>query len=68
MHTLHYDSMPGCDVGGSLEDCITLGRLYVQNVIDSLNDRFPDLPIFNAAKLFNPKHYPMDALNRGTLT
>ena len=48
VHTLHYDSMLGCDVGGSLEDCITLSRLYVQKVIDSLNDRFPDLPIFNA--------------------
>ena len=60
--------MPGCDVGGSLEDCITLGRLYVQKVIDSLNDRFPDLPIFNAARFFSPKHYPMDALDRGTLT
>ena len=63
MHTLHYDSMSGCDVGGSLEDCITLGRLYVQNVIDSLNDCFPDLSIFNAARLFSPKHYPMDALD-----
>ena len=29
MHTLHFDSMHGCDVGGSLEDCITLRRLYV---------------------------------------
>jgi hypothetical protein len=27
VHILHYDSMPGCDVGGSLNDCITLGRL-----------------------------------------
>ena len=58
VHTLHYDSMSGYDVGGSLEDCITLGRLYVQKVIGSLNDRFSDLPIFNAARLFNPKHYP----------
>ena len=68
VHTLHYDSMPECDVGGSLEDCITLGRLYVQKVIDSLNDRFPDLPVFNVARLFSPKHYPIDALDRGTLT
>ncbi|KAG0593808.1 hypothetical protein M758_UG021100 [Ceratodon purpureus] len=67
-HTLHYGSMPGCHVGGLLEDCIALGRQYVQKVIDSLNDRFPDLPIFSAARLFSPKHYPMDALDRGTLT
>ena len=51
MHILHYDSMPECDVGGSLEACIMLGRQYVQKIIDSLNDRFPDLSIFNAARL-----------------
>jgi hypothetical protein len=68
MHILHYDSMPGCDIGGSLENCIILGRLYVQNVIDSLNDGFSDLSIFNAARFFSPKHYPMDALDQGTLT
>ena len=60
--------MPRCDVGCSLEDCIILGRLYVQNVIHSLNDGFPDLPIFNASRLFSPKHYPMDALDQGNLT
>jgi len=68
MHILHYDSMPECDVGGSLEACIMLGRQYVQKIIDSLNDRFPDLSIFNAARLFSPKHYPVDELDRGTLT
>ncbi len=68
VHILYYDSMPGCDVRSSLEDCITTGRLYVQNVIDSLNDRFPDLPVFNVVRFFSPKHYPMDALDRGTLT
>ena len=67
VHILYYDSMPGCDVRSSLEDCITTGRLYVQNVIDSLNDRFPDLPVFNVVRFFSPKHYPMDALDRGTL-
>ena len=68
MHNLYYDFIPGCDLRGLLEDFITLGRLYVQKVIDSLNDRFPDLPIFYATRLFNPKHYPIDALDRGTLT
>jgi hypothetical protein len=49
MHIVHYDSMPECDVGGSLEACIMLGRQYVQKIIDSFNDRFSDLSIFNAA-------------------
>jgi hypothetical protein len=68
MHTLHYDSMSGYDVRGSLDDCITLGRLCVQKIIASLNDRFSNLPIFNVTRLFSPKHYPMDALDRSTLT
>jgi hypothetical protein len=54
-----------CEVGGLLEDCITLGRLYVQKVIDSLNDHFP---VFNAAKFYNLKHYFIDELDRDTLT
>ena len=53
VHTLYYDFMHGCDVGGFLDDCITLGILYIQKVIDSVNDRFPDLPVFNAAIFFS---------------
>ena len=55
MHTLHYDSMSECDVRGSLEDYITLYRLYIKKIIDSLNDHFSDLLIFNAATFFSPK-------------
>jgi hypothetical protein len=33
---------------------------YVPTVIDSLDKRFLDLPIFNALKVFNPKYYPSD--------
>ena len=33
-----------------------------------LNERFPDLPIFNAAKLFSPRHYPADEENRTRTT
>ena len=63
MYILHCNSISMYDVKSSLEDCITLGKLYVQKVIDSLNDRFLDLPIFNAASIFSPKHLPMDTLD-----
>jgi hypothetical protein len=34
----------------------------VQAVVDSLNERSPDLPTFNASKLFVPKYYPSDVI------
>ena len=40
----------------------------MQKVIDSLNNCFPDLTIFTLAKLFSPKHYPLDDHDRGQLT
>ena len=33
---------------------------HFQKIIDALNEWFPDLPIFNITKLFNPKYYPTD--------
>jgi hypothetical protein len=68
VHTFHYGSMPGCQVEGSLEQCMMLGAQYVQKIIDSFNDHFPDLSIFNTASLFRPKHYPLDDLDRGQIT
>jgi hypothetical protein len=29
---------------------------YVKLIVNNFNKRFLDLPIFNASKLFNPKH------------
>ena len=51
-------------IDGSLESCIKLSQNYVQNVIDGLNARFPDLSLFNAAKLFSPCHYADDDVIR----
>ena len=68
VHNLRYESMLGYNVEGTLEQCKILGASYVQKVIDSLNNRFLDLPIFTSAKLFNPKHYPLDDHDRGQLT
>jgi hypothetical protein len=28
--------------------------------VDNFNERFLDLPMFNASKLFSPKYYPIE--------
>jgi hypothetical protein len=37
-----------------------LDGIYVQEVLHALNDHFSNLPVFNVAKLFNPRHSPID--------
>ncbi|MCO5597856.1 hypothetical protein L7F22_051941 [Adiantum nelumboides] len=51
-------------IDGSLESCKSLAKVYVQALVDNLNARFHDLPLFNAAKLFSPCHYADDELTR----
>ncbi len=56
-HHLHYSPLPhAIDFGadGSLRGCKIIAQAYVQKVIDCLRERFPDLKLFNAAKLFSP--------------
>jgi len=45
-----------------------LGASYVQKIVYALNDRFPYLPIFNVAKLFNARNYPSDDSDRNSNT
>jgi len=35
----------------ALQECKVMGVEYVQAIVDSLNEGFPNLPIFNALKL-----------------
>ena len=51
-------------IDGSSKSCIELCQQYVQKIIDGLNARFPDLCLFNAAKLFSPCHYAHDDVVR----
>lgn len=46
------------DKDDSLEKCMSMGVDYMQAVKDGLNKRFPNLPMFNACKLFSAKYYP----------
>ena len=37
-----------------------MGAMYVQVVVDSLNEMFPNLLVFISSKLLNLKYYPSD--------
>ncbi|XP_057813067.2 uncharacterized protein LOC131027099 [Cryptomeria japonica] len=47
-------------IEGTKQSCQLLTEGYIQSLIESLNERSPDLPLFNAAKLFSPSYYPSD--------
>lgn len=51
-HPMHHGST--FYAKDSLEKCMNMGANYVQAIVDSLNDRFLDLLVFNEFKLFNP--------------
>ncbi|KAG0618977.1 hypothetical protein M758_4G106200, partial [Ceratodon purpureus] len=57
-YPMHLESVTGR--AGTIEECRLIGAEYVQRVVDALNNRFPDLGIFNACKLFSPNLYPAD--------
>ena len=40
------------------KECMMMGVVYVQAIVDSLNKKFHDLHVFNTFKLFSPKYYP----------
>ena len=68
VHALRFESLPKSERLGTLDDCIMFGKSFVMKVIDSLNARFTDLPIFNAAKLFSPRNYYEDMDDRDSQT
>ena len=61
IHILHYAPLPhAVDFGGdgTLEGCKVIAQAYVRKVMESLQERFPDLKVFNAAKLFSSISFP----------
>ena len=62
-HILHYAPLPhAIDFGadGTLQGCKVIAQAYVLKVMESLQQRFPDLKVFNAAKLFSPISFSSD--------
>ncbi|MCO5575073.1 hypothetical protein L7F22_028870 [Adiantum nelumboides] len=60
VHTLPFSLSPNSSSGSSLNNCVMLAKSFVQELINGINERFMDLPLFNAAKLFAPTSYEKD--------
>lgn len=50
-------------IEGTKESCQQLIKGYIETLIDFLNERFSDLHLFNAAKLFSPCYYLEERCN-----
>ena len=68
VHELRFGGFPKSQRSGTLDDCILLGIFFVMKAIDTLNARFTNLPIFNAAKFFSPRNYYEDMDDMDTQT
>ncbi|KAH7292058.1 hypothetical protein KP509_29G049800 [Ceratopteris richardii] len=67
-HVLRFAPMPMDGDNGSLDECVSIAKAYIKNILDGLNRRFEDLPLFNAFKIFSPSSYPIDAYDREKMT
>jgi hypothetical protein len=54
-HPMHHGRI--IDKNDSQVECMNMGSNYVQVVVNNFNEFFPNLPMYNAYKLFNPKYY-----------
>ena len=76
-HELRYISIPTGEIDyidrkqamkphieGTQESCQQLTEGYIESLIDSLNEIFPDLHLFNAVKLFSPCYYSEERHSR----
>jgi hypothetical protein len=57
-HPMHHGRIFHRD--DSLEKCMNMQANYLQIVVDSLNERFLDILVFTASKLFSPKYFPVE--------
>ena len=53
--------------GVDLFSCISLARGFVRELINGINARFLDLPLFNAAKIYCPSSYEKDVRTRSQM-
>ncbi|KAH7424145.1 hypothetical protein KP509_12G092200 [Ceratopteris richardii] len=53
---------------GSLDECISMAKVYVTNILDSLNKHFEDISVYNAFKVFSPSSYLPDVYDREKMT
>ncbi|MCO5605532.1 hypothetical protein L7F22_059715 [Adiantum nelumboides] len=63
VHSLKFSAIEGSNRGGSFENCMHLGKELVIRIVENLSERMQeDMPIFEACKLFSPKHYLSEEL------
>ncbi|KAH7277645.1 hypothetical protein KP509_39G060800 [Ceratopteris richardii] len=67
-HVLVHKPVPKSHKNGCFEECVCMGKIYVQNILNALNQRYEDISVFNALKIFSPSSYPVDANERDKKT
>ncbi|KAH7428994.1 hypothetical protein KP509_09G026200 [Ceratopteris richardii] len=65
-HVLVHKPLP--KKTGCFEECVCMGKIYVQNILNTLTRRFEDISVFNALKIFSPSSYLVDANERDKKT
>ncbi|KAH7439027.1 hypothetical protein KP509_04G041600 [Ceratopteris richardii] len=60
-HVLVHKPVPKSHKKKATHDSNALAQIYVQNVLNALTQRFEDISVFNALKIFSPSSYPVDA-------
>ncbi|KAH7331559.1 hypothetical protein KP509_20G040300 [Ceratopteris richardii] len=68
IHALRCEPISIDVKSGSLDECISMAKVYVTNILESLNKRFEDISVYNAFKLFSPSSYPVDEYDREKMT
>ncbi|CAI5477371.1 unnamed protein product [Closterium sp. Yama58-4] len=57
-YTLHEEKIKGQKSGGGMDDCITLAKGYVKELLKRVESRMKDLGSLEGAKLFTQGAYP----------
>ncbi|KAH7421425.1 hypothetical protein KP509_13G056600 [Ceratopteris richardii] len=68
VHALRSLPCDNAKYNDSLDECISMAKVYVTNILDSLNKHFEDISVYNAFKVFSPSSYPPDAYDREKMT
>ncbi|KAH7284550.1 hypothetical protein KP509_34G059300 [Ceratopteris richardii] len=63
-HVLVHKPVPMSHKKKATHECVCIGKIYVQNILNALTRRFTDISVFNALKIFSPSSYPVDANER----
>ncbi|MCO5581667.1 hypothetical protein L7F22_035556 [Adiantum nelumboides] len=67
VHQLEFQCIAGSNQTISFEGCMNLAKELVTKIVVNLRARMEeDIPVFDACKLFSPKHYPVEEFEMET--